>query len=168
MINTLAKGTRQKRCIASLVGPSYVFVFLASLVGPSYVFVFLEEIFQNWSFFSLREHFSGANMVVRTLGFRLRLRLRPDRFRLRLRLRPDRLLPASCVALRAMTGQDDPTGWDSQSSMVKQEIKEIVHVIDSHRILTGIGDIHKIITFIIYYTIIHCFPQKGMYGYYPE
>ncbi len=64
-------------------------------------------------------------MVVRTLGFRLRLRLRPDRS-----------LPASCFALRATTEQDDPTGWDSQSSMVKQEIKEIFHVIDSHRILT--------------------------------
>ena len=31
-----------------------------SLVGPSYVFVFYEEICQKWSFFSLREHFSGA------------------------------------------------------------------------------------------------------------
>jgi hypothetical protein len=30
------------------------------LVGPSFVFVFYEEICQKWSFFSLREHFSGA------------------------------------------------------------------------------------------------------------
>jgi hypothetical protein len=32
----------------------------AFLVGPSYVFVFYEEICQKWSFFSLREHFSGV------------------------------------------------------------------------------------------------------------
>ncbi len=33
---------------------------LLILVGPSYVFVFYKEICQKWSFFSLREHFSGA------------------------------------------------------------------------------------------------------------
>jgi hypothetical protein len=36
----------------------------ASLVGPSYVFVFLEVISKNWLFFSLREHFSGAKTLL--------------------------------------------------------------------------------------------------------
>jgi hypothetical protein len=31
-----------------------------SLVGPSYVIVYYEKNCHEWSFFSLREHFSGA------------------------------------------------------------------------------------------------------------
>jgi len=38
-------------------------------VGPSYMFVLYEKICQKWSFFSLREHFSGAKTSMGNMPY---------------------------------------------------------------------------------------------------